>query len=54
MVIQETKEVLQQRIKKHILKDQKVYDERGNVMPYAELPFSPTIIGSTKIVEGDF
>ena len=23
-------------------------------MPYAELPFSPTIIGSTKIVEGDF
>ena len=39
---------------KAYLKDQKVYDERGNVMPYAELPFSPTIIGSTKIVEGDF
>ena len=36
------------------LKDGRVYDERGNVMPYAELPFSPTIIGSTKIVEGDF
>ena len=36
------------------LKDGKVYDERGNMMPYAELPFSPTIIGSTKIVEGDF
>lgn len=37
-----------------VLKDGKVYDERGNVMPYASLPFSPTIIGSTKIVEGDF
>lgn len=36
------------------LKAGKVYDERGNVMPYAKLPFSPTIIGSTKIVEGDF
>jgi len=37
-----------------VLKNGMVYDERGNVMPYAELPFSPTIIGSTKIVEGDF
>lgn len=36
------------------LKEGKVYDERGNVMPYANLPFSPTIIGSTKIIEGDF
>lgn len=36
------------------LKDGKVYDERNNVMPYAYLPFSPCIIGSTKIVEGDF
>lgn len=29
-------------------------DETGRPMPYAELPFSPCIIGSTKIVEGDF
>lgn len=36
------------------LKDRKIYDERGNVMPYAELPFSSTIIGSTKIVECDY
>lgn len=36
------------------LKDGKVYDERGSIMPYSNLPFSPTIIGSTKIVEGDF
>ena len=36
------------------LKDGKVYDERGNVMPYHNLPFSPAIIGSTKIVEGDY
>lgn len=36
------------------LMDGKVYDERKQPMPYAKLPFSPTIIGSTKIVEGDF
>ncbi|MDD3338400.1 MAG: nucleoside 2-deoxyribosyltransferase [Lachnospiraceae bacterium] len=36
------------------LKDGKTYDERGNVMPYANLPFAPTIMGSTKIIEGDF
>ncbi len=39
-------------------KDQKyyirVYDEHGKKPPYMELPFSPGIIGSTKIVEGDF
>lgn len=29
-------------------------DEKGRSMPYPELPFSPCIIGSTKIVEGDF
>lgn len=32
----------------------KILDERGKEMPYADLPFSPCIIGSTKIVEGDF
>ena len=36
------------------LKDGKIYDERNNVMPYSNLPFAPSIIGSTKIVEGDF
>ncbi|MGI6069219.1 MAG: nucleoside 2-deoxyribosyltransferase [Blautia sp.] len=45
---------LQTKNQAAVLKDGKVYDERGNVMPYAKLPFSPTIIGSTKIVEGDF
>jgi len=37
-----------------VLNEGIVYDESGNVMPYANLPFSPTIIGSTKIIEGDF
>lgn len=36
------------------LVDGVLYDERGGKMPYADLPFSPCIIGSTKIVEGDF
>lgn len=39
---------------KAVLKDGNVYDERENIMPYAQLPFAPSIIGSTKIVEGDF
>lgn len=37
-----------------VLTGEQVFDERGNHVPYAELPFSPMIIGSTKIVEGDF
>ncbi len=37
-----------------VLKGGMVYDERGSIMPYAQLPFAPTIIGSTKIIEGDF
>lgn len=36
------------------LKDGKVTDEFGNNEFYQQLPFSPAIIGSTKIVEGDF
>lgn len=32
----------------------KVTDEFGNSPLYCQLPFAPTIIGSTKIVEGDF
>lgn len=31
-----------------------VYDEKGKPAPYKELPFSPAVVGSTKIVEGDF
>jgi nucleoside 2-deoxyribosyltransferase len=36
------------------LKNGKVFDEHKKIMPYASLPFSPTIIASTKIIEGDF
>ena len=39
---------------KYVMKDGKVYDEHGKPAPYKELPFSPCIVGSTKIVEGDF
>ena len=39
---------------KYVLKDGVVYDEHGKEAPYKELPFSPAIIGSTKIIEGDF
>lgn len=31
-----------------------VCDEQGKKLPYINLPFSPAIVGSTKIVEGDF
>lgn len=37
-----------------VLKDQTVYDEKGRVTPYSMLPFLPSVIGSTKIIEGDF
>lgn len=37
-----------------VLRDNVVYDEVGRVHPYSDLPFSPTVIGSTKIVEGDY
>lgn len=36
------------------LKNADIVDENGKKLPYADLPFSPNIIGSTKIVEGDF
>lgn len=39
---------------KYVMKSGKVHDEHGKPAPYKELPFSPCIIGSTKIVEGDF
>lgn len=37
-----------------VLKEGILYDEKGKPMPYSELPFSTTIIGSTKIIEGNF
>ena len=39
---------------KYTMRDGLVYDEHGKRAPYKELPFSPNIIGSTKIIEGDF
>ena len=37
-----------------MMRDGIVYDLKGRVLPYGELPFSPNIIGSSKVVEGDF
>lgn len=37
-----------------VLKDGVIFDERGEIMPYSNLPFSPCVIGSTKIIEGDY
>lgn len=39
---------------KYVMRDKNVYDEHGNQAPYRDLPFAPTVVGSTKIVEGDF
>jgi len=39
---------------KYVLSGNIVRDERGKPAPYRELPFAPTVVGSTKIVEGDF
>lgn len=36
------------------LKDGVVYDRKGRPLPYGHLPFSPNVIGSTKIVEGGY
>lgn len=36
------------------IKDGKVYDRKGRVLPFGELPFSPNVMGSCKVVEGDF
>lgn len=36
------------------IKDGKAYDRKGRVLPFGELPFSPNVVGSCKIVEGDF
>lgn len=37
-----------------VLTSGQVLDERGSSIPYGDIPFSPTIIGSTKIIEGDY
>ncbi len=37
-----------------VLKDGKAYDLKGRPLPYINLPFSPNVIGSTTIVEGDY
>lgn len=37
-----------------VLKNGIVYDESKKKMPYHRLPFSPNVIGSTKIMEGNF
>lgn len=39
---------------KYRLVDGEILDEHGEVAPYADLPFAPTIIGSTTIIEGDY
>ncbi|MEG0369539.1 MAG: nucleoside 2-deoxyribosyltransferase [Hungatella sp.] len=48
------KRLLAWKDQKYTMRDGKVYDEHGKMAPYKDLPFSPTIIGSTKIIEGDF
>lgn len=39
---------------KYVMREGQIYDEHGRLAPYPELPFSPCVIGSTKIIEGDF
>lgn len=36
------------------LKNNIPYDRKGRILPYWNLPFSPNIIGSTKIIEGGY
>lgn len=36
------------------MKDQKVYDSDGRILPYQDLPFAPSIFGACKIIEGSF
>lgn len=48
------KRALAWKDQKYVMRDGKVYDEHGKAAPYKELPFSPCVIGSTKIIEGDF
>ena len=36
------------------LRDGRLYDRKNRPLPYAELPFSPNVVGAVKIVEGGF
>lgn len=36
------------------LKDDIIIDQDGKQLPYSDLPFSPDIMGSSRIIEGDF
>ncbi|MEG1388866.1 MAG: nucleoside 2-deoxyribosyltransferase [Angelakisella sp.] len=36
------------------LRNDSVYDQDNRILPYAELPFCPSLIGGCKIVEGSF
>jgi len=48
------KRALTWKDQKYVLKNGLVYDEHGKLAPYKDLPFSPCVVGSTKIIEGDF
>lgn len=37
-----------------VQRGQQVFDRKGRLLPYADLPFSPNIVGSCKIAEGQF
>lgn len=37
-----------------LLQEDVLFDLDGRVLPYQDLPFSPCVIGSTKITQGDF
>ena len=36
------------------LRDGRLFDRKGRPLPYADLPFSPNVVGGVKIVEGGF
>ena len=35
------------------LKDGRLYDLEGRILPYHDLPYSPCVVGSCKLIEGD-
>lgn len=37
-----------------VLRDGRVYDREGRFLPYRDIPFCPSLIGSCKLIEGDF
>ena len=36
------------------LREGRAYDRKGRPLPYQDLPFSPNVVGSTKILQGDY